>query len=236
MTEERIVSSLLMGLALVLGGAGCDPEPLGDHGDGGGSATGGAASVPVCDAVDSLPDIGTACSTPGESRCDPSGNQCVCARGIWYCNTNCASTYPTEPSPCSDCVRGSACNYPSGASCACTSTSWTCLGGSACPAAANTLTSGQACDGLTGLACDYPNSNPALHIACFCTGKADASAGSTWICIQLGACPKTNPAYGVSNVCPGVTFCSYDSTRCSCLEAGTPWVCGLGGFFPSFEA
>jgi hypothetical protein len=230
MTEERIVRSLLMGAALVLGSAGCDPEPLVDHADGGGSATGGTASVPPCDAVDSLPSIGTSCPTPGESRCDPSGNQCVCARGIWYCNLNCASTYPTEPAPCSDCIRGTACNYPSGASCACMNLKWMCIGTSACPPSQPAI--GDACDGLTGTWCDYPNSNPAYNMALYCGPKPYSNTASIWGGFQSAPCPATEPAYGLSSACSGAALCSYGSTRCTCSQTGTPWVCGLAVLTP----
>jgi hypothetical protein len=93
---------------------------------------------------------------------------------------------------------------------------------------------GDACNGLTGLSCDYPNSNPAFHLACFCAADADASTGSTWICLQLGPCPASQPPYSLTNACPGVAFCNYDSTRCTCWSLGDPWICGLGGFLPDF--
>ena len=238
MTEQRIVRSLLMSAVLVLGVAGCPPEPPDDNDAGvggsatggsgstatGGSATGGATSMPVCSTVASLPTMGTACSTQGESQCDASGNQCVCARGIWNCTTSCASTYPTEPTPGSACIRGAACNYPSGVSCGCVNSSWMCFGGSACPAAANMPTTGGACHGLTGVVCDYPNSNPAYHFACACmSGIPDG--GSTWTCFQGSQCPASQPAYSLGNSCVGFfTFCTYGSTLCSCVN---PWVCGL---------
>jgi hypothetical protein len=118
-------------------------------------------------------------------------------------------------------------------SCACINTSWMCMGGSACPAAMPQTA--QACNGLTGVECDYPNSNPALHMVCFCTANPDASTGSTWTCFQSGRCPTTQPAYGLTDPCPGPTYCTYGSTRCSCLTSGTPWVCGLAGFVAIFE-
>jgi hypothetical protein len=189
----------------------------------GGSATGGTTSVRfLCDTVASLPTVGTSCDTVGESQCDASGNQCVCARGIWICSTGCASTYP-EPAPGSPCVRGAACNYPSGVSCDCLNSSWHCLGSSACPA--DTPVTGAACNGLTGTWCDYPNSNPAWHFVCACTPNTDA--GSTWTCFQSADCPATQPAYGLNATCPGVAFCSYGSVHCTCSSSGRPWVCGL---------
>ena len=42
--------------------------------------------------------------------------------------------------------------------------------------------------------------------------------------------PTTQPVYGLTSTCPGLVFCSYGSTRCSCLQTGTPWICGLGVF------
>ncbi len=237
MTEHRIVRSLVMSV-LVLGVAGCPPERPDDNDAGvggsamggsggaaaGGNATGGKASVPMCSSVASLPAMGTACTTQGESQCDASGNQCVCARSIWNCTTSCASTYPTEPNPGSACIRGAACNYPSGVSCGCVNSSWMCFGTRACPAAANTPITGDACDGSTGILCDYPNSSPTHHMTCACTaGMPDG--GSTWTCIQAGQCPASQPAYGLSNSCQGfLTFCAYGSTLCSCVN---PWVCGL---------
>jgi hypothetical protein len=163
---------------------------------------------------------------------DASGNQCVCMRGIWYCTTSCASAYSTPPVPNSACARGAVCNYSSGVSCECVNTSWMCMGASACPAV-NPMT-GDACNNLTGVECDYPNSSPALHMVCLCTGNPDAGTGSTWTCMQLGACPMAQPAYSLTNLCPGVGYCSYGSTYCSCLTSSTPWICGLGAFMPSF--
>jgi hypothetical protein len=217
------------GVAVVTGGTATGGTATGGT-DTGGSATGGTASVPLCDTVDSLPAVGTACATLGESRCDPIGNQCVCARGIWYCNTSCASTYPTEPTPCSDCIRGAACNYPSGASCACINLKWMCIGTSACSASMPAF--GDACDGLSGSWCDYPNSNPALHMAAYCQPTPYSSTGSTWAVLQSAVCPATQPAYSLTNTCPGAALCSYGSTRCVCPEAGAPWICGLGIFAP----
>jgi hypothetical protein len=189
----------------------------------GGWATGGTASVPVCDTVESLPTMGVACTTWGESRCDPSGNQCVCERGVWYCNTSCASTYPTEPTPYLACVRGAACNYPSGVSCSCINLLWMCMGRSGCPA--DIPTTGDACGGMAGVWCDYPNANP--HMTCVCMPY---DGGLSWTCMQSSACPATQPAYDLTNSCQGLALCTYDSTRCSCQTMGTPWVCGIGVF------
>jgi hypothetical protein len=197
---------------------------------GGGNATGGSASAPSCATVISLPNMGAACSAAGESQCDKSGNQCVCERGIWYCNTVCASTYPTEPTPNSACYRGAACNYPSGVGCSCVNLSWFCLGSKGCPAAAGMPLTGDSCNGLTGVACDYPNSSPALHFTCYCMVNADAGTGSTWVCAQSSVCPTTQPAYSQANACPGFATCSYGSIRCACLSGKTPWVCGLAAF------
>jgi hypothetical protein len=246
MTETRIVQGMLMIAALVLGLVGCPPVPPDDSDGGvGGSATGGsgtggsagaAPSVPVCDTVASLPTMGTACSTYGESKCDVAGNRCVCERGYWYCNTTCATSYPTEPAPDSTCINGAACNYPSGVGCQCVNSRWVCTGTSSCPAAANMPMTGEACGGLAGVWCDYPNQNPALHIMCGCTpGNVDASL-ATWTCMQSYPCPTTQPAYDLTHPCAagGVALCSYGSTRCKCSSV-VPWVCGFGSFiFPMF--
>ena len=194
----------------------------------GGAPTGGRASVPVCATVESLPTINTACTTEGESQCDPSGNQCVCQRQRWLCNTICASTYPTEPTPDSECIAGAACSYPSGVSCACFASRWVCTGRSDCPA--DVPMTGNACNGLIRRACDYPNSDP--HYACGCPPNyRDASADPTWVCITLAACPTTQPAHDLNTTCQGPAICSYGSTRCGCWQGGVPWVCGLGGGF-----
>jgi hypothetical protein len=197
----------------------------------GGSATGGTGPVPVCSTVASLPTLGTACSRTGESQCDASGNQCVCWRGIWNCTTSCATSYPVEPVPGSPCVRGAACNYPSGMSCAClTSSLWLCWGSSACPA--DKPQTGEACQSF-GVACDYPNQNPALHFACVCTAGLLDGSTSTWTCASSAVCPSMQPAYDPTNTCPGLAFCGYGSTRCGCAQAGSTWICGLGLFpFP----
>jgi hypothetical protein len=103
-----------------------------------------------------------------------------------------------------------------------------------CPAAADMARTGIACNGLTGLSCDYPNANPSFHMASFCMADADASTSSIWISVQSGDCPASQPPYSLTDSCPGVGFCSYDSTRCSCWSSGDPWICGLGGFLPDF--
>jgi hypothetical protein len=97
-----------------------------------------------------------------------------------------------------------------------------CIGLSACPA---TLpTTGDACDNLTGVACDYPGS---VHLACVCSANGDAGAGSMWTCVQSAACPTTQPVYDLSTTCAGPAICSYSSSpnHCACMQAGTPWVC-----------
>jgi hypothetical protein len=111
--------------------------------------------------------------------------------------------------------------------CACINLLWMCVGMSGCPAASNMPVTGQACNGLTGTACDYPSSTPALHFACVCSANADAGSGSSWTCIQTGACPATQPAYDLSNTCSGTAVCTYSSApkHCLCFQAGTPWVC-----------
>jgi len=238
MTGGRIVPSVLMSVAVALGVVGCPPVPP-DGGDAGvgGSATGGAgtggnaggaASVPVCSTVASLPTMGTACSTFGESLCDATGNRCVCDRSIWYCTTPCATSYPTEPAPDSACLAGAVCNYPSGASCQCLNSRWQCIGASGCPTAAQMPMTGSACNGLAGLWCDYPNSNPAFHMTCVCSGNAVASTGASWTCIQPRTCPTTQPAYDPNGDCLGVAMCAYGSTYCRCTQSSTPWVCGFG--------
>ncbi len=260
MTKGRIVRSILMNVVVLMGIAGCPPEPpdgndagLGGSATGGttatggratgGIATGGAASTCIGTAVATLPTMGSCCGnfatcpgTPavGTSLCDADGNQCVCSRGRWYCTTSCASTYPTEPVPNSACIAGAACNYPSGASCGCSNGSWLCFGTSRCPAAAPMT--GEACNGLNGLGCDYPSeSAPANHVTCFCTPNADASTGSTWTCVYAD-CPATQPPYSPNDACASsVAFCSYGSTPCFCWMS-SPWICGLFAFaLPSPE-
>ncbi len=187
----------------------------------GGATAGGAPSV--CQVVSSLPVQGEACPTPGESQCLSSGERCLCERGIWYCNNACPDSQPTANTACS---RGAACTYSNGdVGCACVNSLWMCIGVSDCPA--SQPTTGNACDGLSGIACDYPNSNPALHFACMCSAGADASSGATWICVQSARCPATQPAYAVNNVCPGIAVCTYASEprHCACLQAQNAWIC-----------
>ena len=256
MTKGRIVLSILTSTALLLGVAGCPPEPPDDNDAGvggsttggnpatagretGGMASGGAAATCIGTAVATLPAMGSCCGnlstcpgTPamGTSLCDADGNQCICRRGIWYCNTSCAGNYPTEPAPNSACIRGAACNYPSGASCGCANGSWWCLGSSGCPATAPVT--GEACNGLTGAVCDYPNEPaPINHLTCICTANADASTGSTWTCVY-SICPTTQPPYSPNDSCSSsVAFCSYGSTPCVCWMSD-PWICGLFVFVP----
>jgi hypothetical protein len=251
MTGGRIVRSILMSAAVVLGVAGCPPEPPAgnDAGAGGtatggttvmggratgGTASGGGASTCIGTTVATLPALGSCCGNlstcpgtlaMGTSLCDADGNQCVCRRGTWYCNTSCASTYPTEPAPNSACIHGAACNYPSGVSCACVYDSWSCMGGSGCPATAP-LT-GEACNGLNGLACDYPHEPaPVPHLTCLCISNADASTGSTWTC-AVSDCPATQPPYSPADSCSRTfAFCSYGSAQCTCWM-DDPWICGL---------
>jgi hypothetical protein len=186
----------------------------------GGTATGGGAAIPVCETVSTLPAMGTACATVGQSQCLANGDRCLCSRGVWYCNTSCAPTPPTLDSACS---RGAACTYSSGEACACINLRWMCVGASGCPA--NLPMTGLDCTGSTGIACDYPNANPALHMACACTGGFDAGVASTWTCIQSAACPATQPPYSLSATCPGTAICSYGNTHCACLATGAPWIC-----------
>jgi hypothetical protein len=163
--------------------------------------------------------MGTACTTVGESVCS-GGSRCVCERGIWYCNNACPGTQPT---PNAQCARGAACTYNNGnTGCACINLLWMCVGVTNCPA--SVPTTGEACNSLTGVACDYPGSP---HLACVCSANADAGSGSTWTCLQSAACPSPQPAYSLSNTCPGTAICSYSSApnHCACMQAGTPWVC-----------
>jgi hypothetical protein len=99
---------------------------------------------------------------------------------------------------------------------------WMCLRTSGCPA--NAPTTGQDCTGSTGMACDYPNTNPALHFACACTNVSDSGFASSWTCIQSGPCPAIQPAYDPNATCPAAAICSYGNIRCGCVP-GTPWIC-----------
>jgi hypothetical protein len=100
-----------------------------------------------------------------------------------------------------------------------------CVGVSNCPT--STPQTGQACNTLTGVACDYPNTNPSFHFACMCAANADAGSGSTWTCVQSADCPATQPTYNLNNPCPGVAVCTYTSEprHCACMQATSPWVC-----------
>jgi hypothetical protein len=209
------------GRASATGGA-----PTGGRGTGG-NATGGVRNG-LCDIMSSLPLIGSACNTAGESRCDASGNRCVCERGIWYCDDVCASAYPAQPTPNTPCGRGAACTYNDGnTGCACINLQWMCVGVTGCPSAANMPATGQACSGMTGVICDYPSSNPALHVACMCTSSGDAGPGATWTCFQVASCPATQPAYSPTQTCTGPAMCTYPSApnHCVCFATGAPWVC-----------
>jgi hypothetical protein len=167
--------------------------------------------------------MGTTCTVAGESQCNTSGDRCVCQLGMWYCNTACASTYPTQPTPNTTCLRGAACTYGD-AGCACVNSLWMCVGGSSCPDAASLPVTGQDCSAQTGITCDYPNTNPAPHMVCVCSANADAGSGSTWTCIQSAVCPAT-PPYDLTEICRGTAVCTYDAVHCACLQAGTPWLC-----------
>ena len=250
MTEQRIGRSILTAAALVLGVAGCPPVDTNgdDAGVTGGAANGGAASggsaadVPECDRVQSLPTQGATCNATGEAHCDASGNKCVCQRGIWYCNASCASTYPTEPSPDSACIRGSACTYPTGVSCVCVAGTWVCTGGSRCPVV-SPLT-GEKCNGLTGVVCDYPPDTAIPYpMVCECLANIlrdpedplvvyDAGTGSSWTCAVSSPCPATQPIYSSTDSCAGFARCRYGSTLCSCQLEGGLWCCGTGCFLP----
>ena len=196
----------------------------------GGNATGGTRNA-LCDVVPSLPAMGTACRTAGESQCDASGNRCICERGIWHCNHACPVTQPT---PSTGCEPATFCSYAPGVTCACLKPSppeyppdpdsgpppdppprWICIGTSSCPAADLPMT-GQDCTGLTDVACDYPNTNPALHFACMCSAIGDA--GWTWICFSSAPCPATQPPYGLNQICTGPAVCTYSTPpyHCGC--------------------
>ena len=256
MTEERIVRSILVSAALMLGVAGCPPVPADESDAGvggsaaggaatGGSATGGTASVPVCDIVDSLPPIGSTCNFTGESRCDRSGNQCACQRGIWYCNNACPASQPT---PATGCETGAFCSYAPSATCECVDAPpcvgpdcpfwgdsappdppprWICIGTSSCPA--NLPMTGQDCTGLTDITCDYPNTNPALHTFCYCVANIDPASGSAWTCGQSAPCPAMQPLYDLTRGCTGPAVCTYSTPpyhcRCPVQSGQGIWVC-----------
>jgi hypothetical protein len=210
-----------------LGGGGAG---AGGGNAGGGTATGGTGGK-ACygDTVAALPTQGACCgqttcaSEPptGTSRCLANGDRCVCERGIWYCTNGCPASQPT---PNTSCSRGTACTYSNGnVGCACINLLWMCLGVSSCPT--TMPTTGNACNDLTGISCDYPNSNPALHFACVCSATGDAGSASTWTCVQSASCPSAQPAYGTS--CPATAICTYATApnHCACVPGGAAWVC-----------
>jgi hypothetical protein len=212
------------------GGTNSGGTASGGKATGGTPGTGGAPTACIGTTVATLPTMGSCCGnstacpgTPatGTSQCDAAGNRCVCERGIWYCNNACPGSIPT---PDSACARGAACVYGS-AGCGCVNLKWMCVGVSGCPDAASMPMTGQACNTLTGVACDYPNTNPAFHMACVCSVNADAGSGSTWTCVQSAACPASQPPYDLNAGCPGTAICTYGSTHCACMQTGTPWVC-----------
>jgi hypothetical protein len=100
-----------------------------------------------------------------------------------------------------------------------------CVGMSGCPS--SVPATGEACNNVTGMVCDYPNTNPTLHFACMCTANTDASSGSTWTCVQSAPCAVTQPSYSLSNTCSGASLCTYsDSPNYCACRADAPWVCG----------
>jgi hypothetical protein len=216
---------VLMGAsALIVACSGASKNTARSGGNAGGSAPGGTqtggqpagGSGGRGGVVASLPTRATACAADdGESRYDGRGGRCLCAGGIWFCNDACSRSTP--PLPGTACDQGSACVYPAdGVTCACVASTWICLARDACPS--RVPMTGNACDGMTGVACDYPG--PA-HLACACLA---AGAGSRWTCLSLSSCPATQPAYPAT--CDtGPTICSYGSTRCGCLRSGGPWLC-----------
>jgi hypothetical protein len=210
----------------------------------GGSATGGATTACDGSPVSSLPAMATACSTQDESRCDASGNRCICERGIWYCNHACPVSQPTVATACE---KGAFCSYAPGVTCACIGLpsssgeipapdaapppdplpQWLCIGTSSCPAALPMT--GDVCTGLTDVVCDYPNTIPAYHMACVCSANGGAGSGSSWTCFQSTSCPATQPAYGLAQTCVGPAVCTYSTPpyHCGCASAGgvASWIC-----------
>ncbi len=187
----------------------------------GGNGTGGVA---VCETVDRLPTQYSTCNwgATGESRCLANGDRCVCWRGVWHCNTNCASV--PQPVLYTDCtnLRGTACMYADSVGCACMNNRWFCTGNSStCPDPSSGITTDVACDNQTGLFCEYPGSDPRV-CGCAPTGPADASSGSTWSCIGLGTCPATQPTYPTA--CGAVASCTYGNVHCVCNGEGI-WIC-----------
>ncbi len=216
----------------------------------GGSATGGAMSTCYGTVVNTLPTQGACCgmatSCPGEppigtSLCDASGNRCICARGVWWCDNSCPASEPTSNTACQP---NAFCTYRSGVACACIDPlppeepwppdasppvdpppAWMCAGVSSCPDGASPLT-GDRCS-LAGMVCDYPDpanpSNP--HMTCFCTAGNDAGLATTWTCLQSSRCETNQPAYGT--VCNGPAMCAYSTApqHCLCAQVGSPWIC-----------
>ncbi len=214
------------------GGSSSGSTSTGGNASGGGP-TGGAASTCYGTVVSTLPTQGACCGQPacasepgtGTSLCLANGDRCVCQRGVWFCNNPCPDT---EPTPNTSCNQGAACNYSNGTvGCACINGLWFCLGSSGCPDSANQPVTGDVCNGLTNVFCDYPDpANPLdPHLACVCNPTGDPSSGSQWTCIQSGRCQTTQPAYGTT--CNGTADCTYSTPpyHCVCLQAGTPWVC-----------
>jgi hypothetical protein len=157
---------------------------------------------------------GDAAVSDGEARSDGKGGRCVCAGGTWFCNDTC---HPTPPAAGTACDPGSACTYPAeGVTCACVGPTWVCLSHDACPS--RVPTTGSACDGMTGLACDYPGS---MHLGCACLSEG---RGPRWTCLALAGCPVAKPEYRAT--CDaGPALCIFGSSRCGCLRPGGRWFC-----------
>ncbi len=192
----------------------------------GGGAIGGTGPVSVCQTVTTLPTQYSQCSNQGESRCLASGGRCVCARNVWYCNTECARI--AQPNPDGDCSthRGAACTNAGGLDCACVANRWICLGNSSICPADDTITTGDGCPGQVGVACDYPdlNSDPLNHKVCACL-PPEAEAGyliPTWTCFLSNRCPATQPVYPTA--CNVASLCAYGNVHCACLQGGN-WIC-----------
>ncbi len=229
----------------------------------GGAPTGGSggAAVPECEIVSSLPEIGTNCTQAqlGESWCLPNGDRCVCQHDTWYCNTRCATDYPTVPTPNAPCLTGAACNYPTGDSCTCIAGHWRCLGriGASCPA--NVPSSGDPCqDSEFGNGCEYPSSvrgdSQQNIVICECGGLLGIfppplpGRPPAWTCYEQGVnsapCPATQPPYDFDTKCAmeaSRTLCLYGSTECLCMSFYDgaesnyyPWICGLATYPQSY--
>ncbi len=285
MAQPRIIRTLGWGVTLALVAAACKPDPPDDLGDAGGMAAatggspaggaggsaggsvastggnGGGASVPECEIVAALPEMGSDCTQAelGESWCLPNGDRCVCQHDTWYCNTRCATDYPTVPATNASCAVGAACNYPSGEHCTCIAGRWLCLGrtGASCPA--NYPVTGDPClDSQIGNACEtYPvawdTSGQQGTVICQCgdyPGYPDISpippGNATWTCylykVNGTKCPATQPSYDFGTKCPlGGGLCRYGSTECLCMSYYDgamppdgnhyyPWICGLATY------